>query len=381
MQPRSIIAPAMRFLAGELRGHLDQLPHLVKDSSVFVSRLSREIFSQAVTIMKIDIKEYYMSGTHSVLREQSSKFFHGGQQRRFTRVLNFILGHQCVELPGIPEHLWKVLHGSGMGMICSGEVSDSTFFQLAEEPWINDAAFFRSVGLRCYFRFKDDIIAFFDGPNQQCDRFFTMLSLRAGPFALELERLSHHEATFLDVHLFKKSRTDNTTSFCHSVHEKVTSQWVPLSELSHHPPSVHRAWPVAMALRYGRLCSSPLLARQQANIFISKLRRSGTSSRIIDAIRNAIQQRPSQLLRVPREDGPQGRVVFLVLPFFHQWANAQLNRELHLLNKKWESSVNFTIRLSWRLGDVHLVTKLRSFNADYGENPKDFCPIIGGWLG
>ncbi|CAK0833206.1 unnamed protein product, partial [Prorocentrum cordatum] len=176
-----ILAPAMRFLAGELRKHLDKLSHLMKDYSAFVSRLSYERLSQAVTITKTDIKEFYMSRTQGVLLGQSNKSFQGGHQRRFTRVLELIVGHQHVELPGVPEYLWEVLHGSGMGMICSGDVSDGTFFQLAEQQCISDVDVFRSVWLRCYSQLKDDITAFFDGPNQQRNRCFTMLSLRAGP--------------------------------------------------------------------------------------------------------------------------------------------------------------------------------------------------------
>ena len=47
-----------------------------------------------------------------------------------------------------------------------------------------------------YFRFKDDIIAFLDGPNNNPDLFFATLSRESSPFTLELESVAPSEVAF-----------------------------------------------------------------------------------------------------------------------------------------------------------------------------------------
>eukprot|EP00959_Pyramimonas_sp_CCMP1952_P381849 8001633-Pyramimonas_sp.AAC.1 len=59
MQPRSVLAPAMRYISHELRQHLKDLPHLVKDSAEFISNIRGVEFTQSVTVVKVDIKDYF----------------------------------------------------------------------------------------------------------------------------------------------------------------------------------------------------------------------------------------------------------------------------------------------------------------------------------
>ena len=371
MRPRCPFAPAMRYVSHLLRQHLVQIPHLVKDSFQFLRALRHKSFTRHASIVKIDIKEYYMSGSHEMLIHQSSRFFQGHQKHMYVAALTFILENQFVEVPGF-DILWQVVSGSGMGMICSGEVSDAAFYFPAESSHLSNRSFVESVGLVAYFRFKDDIIAFLDGPNNNPDLFFATLSRESSPFTLELESVAPSEVAFLDVFLSKRPET---SKFSYWVHEKRTSQWTPLGEDSLHAPSVHRAWPVAMARRFFRLCSSPSLAQQHVSRFVGRLRAAGASSPILHAVAQA--RHPT--INTPRDK--LGDAIYLVVPFFRQWQQAGLPRVLRRLNMRWSGATGLELHLSWRLGDSHLVQKLSALNRDYCFEYEDFCPITGGWLG
>ena len=171
------------------------------------------------------------------------------------------------------------------------------------------------------------------------------------------------------------SKRPEACKFSYRVHEKTTSQWTPLGEDSLHAPSVHRAWPVAMARRFFRLCSSPSLAQQHVSRFVRRLRASGVSSPVLQAVAQArhpaIKAPPNKL----------GDAIYLVVPFFWQWQLAGLPRVLRRLNMRWSGATGIELHLSWRLGDSHLVQKLKALNSDYCHEYEDFCPINGGWLG
>ncbi|CAK0789140.1 unnamed protein product [Prorocentrum cordatum] len=71
-----------------------------------------------------------------------------------------------------------------MGIICSGVVSNAASYFPAENTLLSNRTFVQSVGLVTYFRFKDDIIAFLDGPNNNPDLFFGDAEQRVVTFHL-----------------------------------------------------------------------------------------------------------------------------------------------------------------------------------------------------
>ena len=69
-----------------------------------------------------------MSGVHSDIVSHSSAFLDGGLKAAFKALLSTILDCQYVTCDTCPDVVWKVLVGSGMGLQCSGEVSDAAYF-------------------------------------------------------------------------------------------------------------------------------------------------------------------------------------------------------------------------------------------------------------
>ena len=72
------------------------------------------------------MNDYSMSGEHSTVAESASQLIDADKRVAFKKLLHVILEHRLVSLQG-PSDTWKVKAGSGMGLMCSGEVSDATF--------------------------------------------------------------------------------------------------------------------------------------------------------------------------------------------------------------------------------------------------------------
>ena len=78
-------------------------------------------------ILKFDIKEFFMSGAHSNLARASSRWRPPGEQLALRDLTASILDAQvvsCIET-GL---YYKVETGSGMGLLCSREISDAAFY-------------------------------------------------------------------------------------------------------------------------------------------------------------------------------------------------------------------------------------------------------------
>ena len=117
------------------------------------------------TLYRLDAKEFFMSGRHPELIEAGIANLPEGRRRDCLRkVLEFLLDNQYVKSGALPERLWKVEEGSGMGLAHSGDLCDAALDSLAES-WSTDPVVLREHGVRLYVRFRDDI--FFIGSDRR----------------------------------------------------------------------------------------------------------------------------------------------------------------------------------------------------------------------
>ena len=56
-------------------------------------------------------------------------------------------------------------------------------------------------------------------------------------------------------------------------------------------------------------------------------------------------------------------VLYLVLPFYSQWHRSSVASVVHNLNQVWAPRLGFRVAISWRLGDQHLVQRLKQGRA------------------
>ena len=139
-----------------------------------------------------------------------------------------------------------------MGLACSGDVCDITFYDTVESKILPILA---SFDVQCYLRFKDDILVILSCDQRQRLLIDTMRRF-SKLWSLKVESIHQMECQFLDLHLSKGSGWRSTGVLDVRVFHKDSSQQQVLAVSSMHAPHVHKAWLGGMVTRAFRLCSS-----------------------------------------------------------------------------------------------------------------------------
>ena len=174
-----------------------------------------------------------MSGRHPELIEAGIANLPERRRRDCLRkVLEFLLDNQYVKSGALPERLWKVDEGSGMGLAHSGDLCDAVLDSLAES-WSTDPVVLREHGVRLYVRFRHNV--FFIGSDRRLSVSYVQeLRRKAKLFHIIAECPSDSEVPFLEVKVWKSGARYHTVP-C----PKPTSLGIPLDVTSAHPPQVH----------------------------------------------------------------------------------------------------------------------------------------------
>ena len=157
---KSRMMPGMRFIANELKKTICHLPHLLRDTDHLLQKVRCLRFPSDHRLLKIDIKDYCMSGNYNELPKSCASTVAIQHQSAFRELLNTVLRNQFVETmnsSGVKE-VFRVLVGSGIGLLCSGEVSDVCFYVSAEKNFVLLPAIRAKYEISFYARFKDDTI-------------------------------------------------------------------------------------------------------------------------------------------------------------------------------------------------------------------------------
>ena len=214
-------------------------------------------------------------------------------------------------MPGVNKY-WRVQVGTGMGLRCSGELSDCTFYKLAEEKFATCSEVQRAFGIIFYCRFNDEGFFIIDTPR----------------------------AKLLE--------------FCEQFKRK--SAYFRIVFASAHPSFVHRTWPRAQAVRIQNRFSDTKAGRRTAMQFLESLKAVG-----IDTVTHqpyTSRKHADHINVLPR----------LILPYCVEWAAARIQSLLCRIFRSHAASClgympNGTpIQVAWKLGGRHLVHELRSFH-------------------
>ena len=98
--------------------------------------------------------------------------------------------------------VYNVTIGSGMGLICSADVSNAAFYILVEHDAIKIGTYESGVSLLLYGRYMDDIITIVDGERTSRNRFLYDYKSSSTLFKVKWESVSS-TANFLDVEIFR----------------------------------------------------------------------------------------------------------------------------------------------------------------------------------
>ena len=184
--PRHFAKPAMRWVAMLIQKHLEQYNHILKDTDHLL-RLLREVqVPEDSWLLRFDIKEFYMSGTQQATSDAASTAFPSQFRDSATLMVDHILKSQIVT-DGFSDKYFRVNIGSGMGLTCSGELSDGAFCNLAEKDFATNPEIQARYGILFYARFKDDGIIIATCNRQDLIDFTAKFKQKSAPFQLKFE--------------------------------------------------------------------------------------------------------------------------------------------------------------------------------------------------
>ena len=355
--------PGMRYGSLCLKGALLNIPHLLKDSFDLVGRLSRRTFPpKDLILVKADIKDFFMSGQHTEILEACAKHAPEDSRASFTDMATFILGSQYVSVPLECGSAWHVKTGSGMGLSCSGDLSNLTFWERAERGFTDSPDIRTKFMIFEYLRFYDDIfIVARDGGGWK--DFLKELSLRASFFKVELEGSSTTRIQMLDVSIYLGARYRASRKLDFVVCPKQTSIAVPLLPSSCHPTSVHRSWPRSTLQRCTLLSNDRMACRTVKEGLLARW--SAFDIQTTSTSEKPVSSRRQNALRI-------------IIPFSRVWGKAGLAKHFRSFERRWmhvvarySLEVPHRIGIAWSLAAPHLVTQIRK-----GQLAEDLGSVI-----
>ena len=261
-------SPGMRWLSQELGKSLHH-PHLLRDTRDLIACLSRCPIPDDHVLVKIDIKDFFMSGHLMDLVHICSQYFAPDLKEAGCEMLRCILFNQFIGIPGYDD-TWCTVQGSGMGLIPSGDVSDLCFYDMVVK-YLLEPSTISDYSISMYARYKDDAILALGGSRSTRLRLFNLIKSKSRFFRLNFESISSHQAQMLDLTVFKGQRWRKTRLLDFECYSKPTSQKVPLSWRSGHPMHVHLSWPLSQLARFDRNCSNRANAFKHKAKFCAEL--------------------------------------------------------------------------------------------------------------
>ena len=217
---------------------MNALPHICNSTNDVRRLLSSVVLptNGPVIFMKIDVKNFYMSGSHEMLEREVSGEFKGNMRRLMGPLISFVLLNQYV-VDSVSDAAWQVTCGSGMGQRHSSSISDLALFTLGERSLLS-AEGRTKFSVLLYARYRDDVLAMFNSFTGARGFLQAFKDKLQGEYVLESET-SLEGFPFLDLYVYRDG-----SSIRWAPYTKPTARHVPLNMTSAHPPTVHRAWPI-----------------------------------------------------------------------------------------------------------------------------------------
>ena len=326
-----------------LHPKLASLEHLVQSSDGATSLLRKTFINEKGCLIKLDVKDFYLSGDQSFIAKTVAGSFDDSQVSAFMQeALSCILDNQYVRNDfgdGVID-IYKVVRGSGIGMKHAGALSDWLLY-LVLERWLLSSEWSRKI--RRYMRFRDDILMVVATPSDGRRLVQEMTKKAEEIFILEVERASMVWVPFLDLEVFKPAGTGERLVGYHP-HIKETARHIPLGSWSHHPESVHMSWPVAEMARMHARSSELHFSKLYRGIKIDRFASFFMRSDVLQKCRSWKAPLPSNGAEVALRSSTldkcldaakQHRVIHVVLPFR---AGIQcVVQSLKRLLKNWEA--------------------------------------------
>ena len=106
--------PGMRWMNHLLKAKLDELPHLLQNAESLMAQLRSVSFPLGIRCLKLDIKDFYLTGSHNVLIERSASLLDAEDRDDYRLLAEAVLSNQYI-VSGISSNIYKVVKGYGDG--------------------------------------------------------------------------------------------------------------------------------------------------------------------------------------------------------------------------------------------------------------------------
>jgi hypothetical protein len=277
-------------------------------------------------LVKADIKDFFIQGEPPELCENLFDGVASLQTKRALEdIVRLILTSQFVFDPSTGK-TYRVLKGSGIGQVLSGDLANTKFYNLAErvlcQPY--NLACCRVL---CYIRYFDDIfIACYRHADMKHMHFLRSLKKLAGSiYELKVECMGQ-SIDFLDLSIYKPADFHSTGKLAFRPFVKPSGQRQYLAPSSAHPPSVHRAWPLAELGRMYARSSSMLNYASAKKHIIMKFACAMLDPKLVEELQD---WEPRPKARVVK-----GRTQWIVCKY-HPCVAKILNSALNQYKFKW----------------------------------------------
>ena len=336
---------------------LSECHHIVGSTEAFVKKLRGVRVHDQHFMVSVDIEEFYMSGECAEVAADASRLFAERSPRELMReVLEFLLGNQYIESDLLPERLWHVQLGSGMGMRHSGAVSDAALFVKCEQLFAVRAEIMKLYGIDMFVRLKDDVWLLCHD-RKGFHEYFQLWKRKAGYYRLKCVELSRTKVTMLQVDVqFKDSRIIAMPKF------KTASLGPPLHHTSSHPAHVHRSWPAAVIQSFGNITLTVKEANDAKHTFIERLKQYRTPSKIIQSLQSVDPI-------VVRQKDPAGKHrtnSWIVIPYHPAWSQGNLTKSVRYYVNDPGTQIMHSgvcdvprLRIAWRNGSPYAMHVIR----------------------
>ena len=349
------------------------MEHLLRDSHQLAFELQGQRLDPDDRMMRVDIKDFFMSGDAESLVVDACSIIPGGDLRAVAeRVAFFLLRNQLIRSDLLPNRCWRVIKGSGMGLKHSSALCDAALFAKCERPFILNKAAAQFFGIKYYRRFKDDMFAIVSNPGKAGAWLHCVRKRCKGTFLFTCESCSRVAVTMLALKVLRGPLGTVLTE-----PRPLTLDGPILSITSAHHSSVHRGWPSAL-LRNQLGMTSVELRYSVAQRAIERFAKHFASEAVIHGLRCEAQRwqsnnwvsRHTVAKGVTSNSGGDSKIVWLVLPGhpalrgFREIERALRNLQMDSLwSSAWRSAWQGpapAIRISWKSCLPHAVSIFQS---------------------
>jgi len=212
-----------------------QWDYLIRDPHDLVVQLDGLRVDSHTFFIEVDVADFFMSGKGEELVSASTEHIPDGPKKSLMQdVTRLLLRAQFIESKLLPDRLWQVQQGTGMGLRHSGEIADSSFANLVEVGFAARKEIQKAFSILHYSRYRDNMLII-GNDRRLAYMFLGMIMDRSRFFQLTIEQCKSNNMHYLNITINNEKGVLRTAPAFKASMLNTCS----LESTSAHPPRVH----------------------------------------------------------------------------------------------------------------------------------------------